>query len=86
MTVLEMLENLCLSVLLVVCAFLSGTLTGTFVSVMKQHNLDANSLQFDCIKTNFSSSKFDYHGHMCVCFIAVEAKKNGMQICCTKYK
>ena len=43
---------------------------------MKQRNIDANSLQFVCIKTNFSlqTSNFDYRGHMFICFIATEAK------------
>ena len=47
MIVLEMADNFGVSVLL--------TRTLTFVFVMKQNNLDPNSLQFVCIKTNFSS-------------------------------
>ena len=50
---LKMADNLGVCVLLVKRVF-SGSLTYTLVFSTKQHNLDANSLQFVCIKTNLS--------------------------------
>ena len=74
MIVLNMAGNLGVSVLLVLRVFRLPYYY--FVSVMKQHILDANSLQFVCIKTDLS---FTNHQNliimdMFVCFIGIEAK------------
>ena len=53
MITLEMADILDVVVLPFFCFFF-GRLNINLVSIMKQHNLDTNLLQFVCIKTNVS--------------------------------
>ena len=53
MIVVKMAKNHDVNVLLVLRVFASSFIL-TFISVMKQYNIDENSLQFVCIKTNIN--------------------------------